>query len=481
MSPELSASAVGAVRDAIERKYALTVSKGRLADLERGLARIAAERGISVEIAAELAIREVSGDGTAGLLDSLVRSVTIGETYFFRHPDQFRALESEIIPGLVRARLADPDRGIGKPSLSIWSAGSSSGEEAYSLAISVSRVLGESVLDPFLHAAWDIQVIGTDINRESLDIAGRGAYREWSFRGVAEADRAPWFEADGTEFRVRDFLRRITRFSLLNLADGVWPETSLPDRRFDIVFCRNVLMYFPRGTAIRILSKIRERMSPDGWLAVAPSEVPIAHEAGFHAVRFSGCTLFSSEARRRGRREQVPAVPAAAARTAATRGAAAPVVAAPPAAAAAAKPPRSPLRAHDHADVLLQKARAAADSRDFATAGKIVAELMAHDSTDYRAHLLKAIVAMESGDDREAMASLTRTLFLRPDSVPALVSMGNLLRASKFDAEAIRHFDAAIRVLKGMDPGAVVPDSEGIAAGTFLSLAYALRGTKEIP
>ena len=121
-------------------------------------------------------------------LEAFIAELTIGETYFFRHRAQFDALERTILPDLI-ARRSQERR------LRIWSAGCATGEEPYSLAILLDRMLPD-------REAWSVMILGTDINRASLEQAQRGTYRSWSFRGVDQATQRRYFTRSGDERRI---------------------------------------------------------------------------------------------------------------------------------------------------------------------------------------------------------------------------------------------------------------------------------------
>ncbi len=380
-------------------------------------------------------------------------------------------MEKSILP-----RIAAERRAAGTKRLALWSAGCSTGEEAYSLAILVVKAIPD-------FKDWDISIVATDINSKSLETARTGSYREWSFRGLDDAFKSTWFDAAVTEsgpgeysqlFLIRPEIKRMVTFSSLNLARHSWPAPEFPAVRFDIVFCRNALMYFPRSVALDILRHLRAHMADGGCLAVAPSEASIAHAAGFATLRFSDCSLFLAGEEKRAR-EAKPA-PQAKASRAATVAAAAPLFRQPPAWIPAEKP-SAPiiLPAEPASQTLARQAHEAANAGNTALAWELVRHAMAHDPTDHAAHYLYAVLSMEKGDFDEAQKALTRTLFLHPDYIPALIAIGNVTRRQGRHAESARHFRNAVQLLEALDPASVIPESEGITAGSLLQMAKALR------
>ncbi|HEX6707326.1 MAG TPA: protein-glutamate O-methyltransferase CheR [Albitalea sp.] len=198
----------------------------------------------------------------------IAAELSVGETYFFREPQAFEMLEREVLPALLAER-----RCIGR-RLRLWSAGCCTGEECYSLAIIVNRLLPDI-------AEWDIRIVGTDIHPGFLAQARKGIYGDWSFRGLSPILRRRYFEALPDErWSVRPALRNGVDFRYGNLAQDAPPGCA-----FDLVLCRNVLMYFNAEAARRVLATLRESLSPRGWLLVAAAEAPVPAACGLVEAR----------------------------------------------------------------------------------------------------------------------------------------------------------------------------------------------------
>lgn len=468
------------ITSALESKFAFHVTKSRFADLDRAVGAAAKHFGITPAAIADTVCNANCPDA---LMDVIVRHVTVGETYFFRHSEQFEAVEKYILPGLVARQRAS-----GKKRITLWSAGCSTGEEAYSLAILITRAIPD-------YKEWSISIIATDINGKSLDLAAEGVYRDWSFRGLDSAFKATYFEALADTpssvdslpaYRIRDDLRPLVTFLPLNIASASWQVPGFPSASFDIVFCRNVLMYFQRPVAVGILGAIRERMTKESCLVVAPSEASMAHAAGFQTLRFPDCTLFKvkdpSHSDRRGHRAIVTQVePVSTVTISADRGVQ--TTAHAPDARSPQKPAaKAPALAHSSKKgvagaSLAELAHAAADAGDHARARELADRAIAENPTEHSAHYLHAMMALEKGELDEAYAALVRTIFLQPDFVPALIAMGNITRQQGRHEEAARNFRTAITALESMDPAAIVSGSGGLTAGILLQMAKALRGT----
>lgn len=235
------------------------VGPARAADLDRAMAAATAAAGEPLD-AAELArrLREAAPDDP--LRRAFVEALTICETHFFRLRRQFDALGERVLPALLVTRQATR-------RLRVWSAGCSTGEEAWSLAI-----LLEQVVPP----GWDATVVATDIDESAVEQARRGVYGPRSFRETPEWVRARWFTATADGWEVGARLRRRVRFACSNLVTDPLPPADLNPGHVDLVVCRNVLMYFTAAARARTAARLSQCLAPGGWLAVAPAELASA-------------------------------------------------------------------------------------------------------------------------------------------------------------------------------------------------------------
>jgi chemotaxis protein methyltransferase CheR len=191
--------------------------------------------------------------GGGAELDEALDLLTNNETYFFREDYQLRALRDEVLPGIARTK--------GQKVLSVWSAGCSTGEEAYTLAI----VLAESRL----FGGWQVRVYGSDISRRCVAAARRGVYGPSAFRTTPPETRRSCFVDRPDGAHVCDTVRALCHFGHLNLMDA---ERVRLIGRVDIVFCRNVLIYFDQRSRKRVIDMLYERLLPGGVLFLGHSE-----------------------------------------------------------------------------------------------------------------------------------------------------------------------------------------------------------------
>ena len=196
----------------------------------------------------------------------LAEQLTVSETFFFRNTDNFLALAELVLPERIRANAQTKQ-------LRILSAGCSSGDEPYSLAIMVREALPD--LDD-----WDVKIIGIDINPATLLKATQARYSEWALRATSEDRRRRYFQADGADFVLAPEIQKMVSFEERNLVDDdplFWAPLA-----YDLVFCRNVLMYFSRETARGVVRRIRQALRPRGFLFLGHAETLRGITPEFH-------------------------------------------------------------------------------------------------------------------------------------------------------------------------------------------------------
>lgn len=206
------------------------------------------------------------------LKSRVVESMTTNETLFFRDLALFDALQQHILPGLIAAR-RDTKK------ISIWSAAASSGQEAYSIAM----LLKEMNLE-----GWRIQILGTDLNQQILDRAAAGRYLQIEVnRGLPARYLVKHFTRAGLDWQINDNLRSMVSFQRFDLRSSM--RLLGP---FDIVFCRNVLIYFDVETKRQILGQIRTTLNPKGMLALGAAETTINLDAGYSRIAYGAATFY---------------------------------------------------------------------------------------------------------------------------------------------------------------------------------------------
>jgi chemotaxis protein methyltransferase CheR len=199
-------------------------------------------------------LEHVQADRSGRALSDMVDALTTNETSFFREARHFDLLATRVLPPL----LADRRR------IRIWSAGCSTGEEAYTLAMVVRQALGRST-------AANVRILATDLSAVALKRARTATFKEKLIAKVPEALRATAFQRVSRtpphSYRVADDLRAMVRFARLNLMDP-WPMR----RQVDVIFCRNVMIYFDEETQQRLIARFTDMLAPGGHLFLGHSE-----------------------------------------------------------------------------------------------------------------------------------------------------------------------------------------------------------------
>lgn len=211
-------------------------------------------------------VKRLRTNGDDALSTDVLDAMTTNETYFFREPALFDTLVRQLLPNLLAARAATR-------RLQIWSAACSSGQEPYSLAMSMRERL------PQLRD-WQVRLLATDISPSCLAQARRGVYRQLEVnRGLPAPYLLKYFTRDGLEYTLKDEIRLAVEFRALNLV-GNWPI----DIRPDLLLMRNVLIYFDQQTKAAILAKVRKVLAPNGYLVLGAAETTLNIDPAFERV-----------------------------------------------------------------------------------------------------------------------------------------------------------------------------------------------------
>lgn len=194
-------------------------------------------------------------------LNKLIDELTIGESYFFRYHEQFEALQHKILPLLLPSPPARQER-----PLRVWSAGCATGEEPYSLALLLYHFFDH-------HDNSQSLILGSDLNPLFLERARTAVYRNWSFREQSARWQQPYFQEEADQWRLKDPLRQRVQFIQHNLADLNRPWPLALQGPFDLILCRNVLIYFSAEHQKKLIQRFYELLSPQGWLLLGPAEL----------------------------------------------------------------------------------------------------------------------------------------------------------------------------------------------------------------
>jgi chemotaxis methyl-accepting protein methylase len=355
-------------------------------------------------------------------LEALVEQLTVGETYFFRDSALITALRTVALPDILERRLTDR-------SLRIWSAGCSTGEEPYTLAILLQQQIAR--LDD-----WDALLVGTDVNRASLRLAREAIYPAWSFRAVSEEFRKRYFRATPrpNTWQLTDEIRRLVRFGWTNLADEALVP---PSANFDLILCRNVTIYFDAATTQRLYHTLINALAPGGWLVLGPSDPMPDHARRLERVEAAETVLW--------RRADTPA-----SRPRESR-----------------RPRSTPARHLPDSGSMLSVPAARADQMSRLGVAEVAPR--GEDDDSLRAGLL----ALESGSYASAIQWLRRSTFRNPNAplgqfalARAYLGVGDTMRAQA----ALLHAD---RLLAGLGEDGLAPGSETLSVATLREMVQA--------
>lgn len=489
----------------LARGIGLHFPRERWDDLERGV--VAAAREFRFEDAGACVRWLMSSAVTRAQIEVLASHLTVGETYFFREQKSFDCLERRVIPELVRSRAGREKR------LRVWSAGCCTGEEPYSIAILLTRIIPDL-------SEWNISVLATDINPRFLQKASRGLYSEWSFRDTPPGIRQEFFrKTTEGRFEIAPRIKAMVTFAYLNLAEDAYPSVESGTNAMDVIFCRNVLMYFEPAHSRRVLERLGLSLMEDGWLFVNPVEISHVALPQLMAVNLPGAIVYRKDTRQSsaGRLSEVvlPQLPtgsgvsapfrdlgikeepATAVRAGRWRRAA---ISARPERKAheAATPPRTPYqeasawyaqgRYAEAAGKLLETlSRNSGDAKAMALLAKVYAnegrlngalewckKAVGAEKLNPEWCYLLATILEEQGLVEEAVAALKRALYLDQNHALAHFALGNLVRRQGRHKESDRHFRNALSILNGYRKDEILPETEGITAGR---LAEIIRST----
>ena len=238
----------------LEAKTGQQLSINRHWRIGTALSGLFRERGIST---LEQLIALLIQSRDRSLAREVVEALLNNETYFFRDRAMFDLLSQRILPELAKSRESTRH-------LSIWSAGCSTGQEA----LSVAMMFAERALN---WGSWSIDIYGTDVSESVIEVARKGSYTQFEIqRGLGVVQMVQWFGETPDGWQAQEKLRRMVRFDVHNMLDPLPKPT-----KFDIVLCRNVLLYFDAAHRARAFDRLAEAMAPVGWLMLGAGETVI--------------------------------------------------------------------------------------------------------------------------------------------------------------------------------------------------------------
>ncbi len=480
----------------VAARMGLRFPKERSRDLERGINAAARELGMSDGNSCIEWL--LSSLPTKRQIEILAGRLTVGETYFFRDKGLFKALEEPILSKLIQSRRRNGRH------LRVWSAGCSTGEEPYSIAILLSKMI------PHLRD-WNITILATDINSFALQKAAGAVYGGWSFRDIQPEIQKGFFrQREDGRFELIPRIREMVTFSYLNLVEDTYPSLFNNTNAMDIIFCRNVLMYFVPEVAGKVAPNLHRSLVDGGLLIVSPTESSIPIFSRFTMVRVSGTIFYKKDGQRPAsdsscRPLEKPKISFKPAAGFVSNRATAPIPG-PLDAHISSRPqtPDTPLEMRiskpgtqiqqdlqqeatalyergcypeavgttekllsqnpSHSEGLALLARIYANWGKLDKALEWCEKAITAEKLDAGYHFLMSNILQELGRAEDAVVSLNRTLYLDPKFIPAYVALGNISRKSGKLKESVKHFENALSLLNLKRPEEILPESDGINA-----------------
>jgi chemotaxis protein methyltransferase CheR len=264
------------IRDALHERTAIHLMDNKSYLVETRLSVLAKRNGLAN---VDALVDQLRVPGSAVLWNEVVDAMTTNETSFFRDGKPFEVLRDKVLPALT-------EKSQDTRQLHVWSAASASGQEAYSITMLWNEIRNQYPL-------WDLEILATDISSKMLERGRAGSYSDLEvMRGLSEQRRADNFQRSGDRWEINEQLKKNVKFQYLNLIHG-WP--SLP--KMDIVFIRNVLVYFDHPTKCNLFAKVRRILKPNGFLFLGGTESALTIDDQFERVFDSGgsCYRLKSE------------------------------------------------------------------------------------------------------------------------------------------------------------------------------------------
>lgn len=359
--------------------------------------------------------------------------ITIGETYFFRYADHFEALRTTILPDLINRRAHDK-------ALRIWSIGCANGAEPYSIAILIRELLSESF------DQWRVSITGGDISERALEAARKAHYGQWALRTLSDTEKGRYFDQIDPRHWALKREYKYVRFERQNLLELLSPAPPLAWTGFDLILCRNVLIYFSPERAIALTRALKARLNEGGALLLGHAEATLELDPSLSLPLASefGQTLQPLAPQ--------PWMPA-------------PLPDAPRIMSPPAPPPLTTLSTIG--DDGLAEVRAAADSGDYLRAHDLSKALIARQPLSAEAYYYDALISLVADGTDDAEAALRRALYLDRSFALAHHRLALVLLSRARKDEARRAFKAAMELARHMPADAPMPEGDGVTAGAF--------------
>ncbi len=397
--------------------------------------------------------------------------VTIGETYFFRNRAQFDVLMRFVLPEIIQRKLDSGDK-----CIRAWSAGCSRGDEAYSIAMAIMEAFPS-------FGEWKISVLGTDINRKSLTCSKEAVYVEKDIGHLPKEYLEKYFTTHGSTYHLRDDVKELLEFEYHNLARDPCVHEKM--QNVDVIFCRNVIIYFDPETTLRVIENFYNCLAQDGYLFLGHTETLWQITNRFERVEFPQTFIYKKWTGPVQEDAMKPfmavpeidieeltllAEPTGPLNAEMNYGGTGPTLRSqrepstcrPPeqvqdATIRADEPSEMVFRlspahtaAQDKNHILsgLAKATILANEAKYEEAADILGRIVQMDNLSVEAYYLLGVLSYKTGDLKEAEVQFRKVIYVAPDSVLAYFNLGNMYLYQRRFQEAAREFKNAVRLLE---------------------------------
>ncbi|PKO99226.1 MAG: hypothetical protein CVU13_06800 [Bacteroidetes bacterium HGW-Bacteroidetes-8] len=462
----------------IEKELGLFFPQNRHEDLKRGL--VNSSKALYADTNPQRIIEEIITNITIPkkILETLSATLTISETYFFRERPAISFIKEVLIPKLYEKQ--------GK--IKIWSAGCSSGEEPYTIAILLKEHLPESITSR-------ISIIATDVNSKSIHKALEGVYSEWSFRETADIIKDRYFNKAKGGWRLNDEILKMVQFSFLNLVKDPFPDPLNGTDNLDIILCRNVLMYFSFETMKRVADKFYNSLNENGWLIVSQVELndlylshfeKFSHDNGiFYKKSADKCSPKITKSRIAVREKRdIPGYDKK------------------------ELPPKKVVKEElsfatlenmylkgdyevcidgckkvsdgktpDHKYLHLM-AKCYANRGDYNLAIECIDKVIESGVSSEDIYYLYGTVLKENNEPVRAESALKKGIYLNPGHLFSHLMLGNIMNQEGKTEASVRYYNNVLDILSGMDDQAIVSDSGGLTKARMKEMVEALINDK---
>lgn len=469
---------LGNVAKTIEKELGLFFPENRYEDLKRGL--VNSSKVLYNDTNPQRIIEEIITNIRIPkkILETLSATLTIGETYFFRERPAITFFQDILIPKLYEKQ----------GRIKIWSAGCSSGEEPYTVAILLKEHLPESITER-------ISIIATDINNKSLHKAHEGVYSEWSFRETPDSVKSRYFSQTKGGWRLNEDIRKMVTFSFLNLVRDPFPDPLNGTDNLDVIFCRNVLMYFSYETIKGVADKFKKSLNQNGWLIVSQVELNDLYLSDFEKVSHNNGIFYKNSSEKRDlkiiktrlphsekrvnpvfHKEELPSknsieeeLSLATLETLYLKGDYDACI------NGCRKLADIKTTEHSYSHLM---AKCYANRGDYNLAIKCIDKIIESGVDSEDIYYLYGTVLKENNEPGKAESALKKGIYLNPDHLFSHLMLGNIMREEGRREASVKYYKNVLNILSEMEDQSIVSDSGGLTKARMKEMVEALINDK---